>query len=379
MAVLLIDDSAFVRKAIRAALSPRGFDIDVAAGAREGLALLAHKAYDVVVSDLNMPGMGGIDFLKAVRAADPDVPVVLMTGAPTVETAADAVEYRAFRYLSKSAGMNVLEETLHRAERYHALARLKRAALAATSTAGGRLDHPEALQRRFDSALGHLWIAFQPIVSWPGRRVHGYEVFVRSNEGSLQKPSDLLDAAERLGRLMELGRSIRAQTAAAMSALPPDATVFVNLHPADLNDLDLYESGALSDVASRVVLEITERASLDSVAALPKRLAELRARGFRLAVDDLGAGYAGLSSMADIEPEYVKLDMSLVRGIDGTPTKRKLVESMAHLCGDLGMQVVAEGIETTGERDTLSATGCELLQGFLFARPESRPPDVRWD
>jgi EAL domain-containing protein (putative c-di-GMP-specific phosphodiesterase class I) len=83
--------------------------------------------------------------------------------------------------------------------------------------------------------------------------------------------------------------------------------------------------------------------------------------------------------MAQIEPEYVKLDMSLIRGIDETPTKQKLVSSMAHLCDDLGMQVIAEGIETTAERDALGSTGCELLQGFLFARPERRPPAVRWE
>src|SRR5262249_3772681 len=156
------------------------------------------------------------EFLKAVRDVDLDIPVVLMTGSPTVDTAAAAVEYGAYRYLPKSVRGDVLEETLRRAERYHALAKLKRYALA---SAGVRTDLPgdrAALEGRFESALGRLWIAFQPIVSWPNRRVHGYEVFVRSNEGTLRHPSDLLDAAERLGRLVELGRNIRTQTAIAM-------------------------------------------------------------------------------------------------------------------------------------------------------------------
>jgi EAL domain-containing protein (putative c-di-GMP-specific phosphodiesterase class I) len=163
-----------------------------------------------------------------------------------------------------------------------------------------------------------------------------------------------------------------------MSWLPADATVFVNLHPIDLNDPELYQEGPLTRMASRVVLEITERASLESVPSLSQRLLELRSLGFRLAVDDLGAGYAGLTSMTHIEPEYVKLDMSLVRGIDGTPTKQKVVRSMAHLCDDLGMRVVAEGIETAAERDALGASGCGLLQGYFFARPGSRPPAVNW-
>ena len=379
MRLLLVDDCEFVRKAYEAGLSDRGIELDVASSAKEGLALVHRALYDVIVSDINMPGMNGIDFLKAVREVDLDIPVVLMTGNPTVETATEAIEYGAYRYLPKSVPMDALEETLRRAERYHELAKLKRYALA---SAGGSFDTPgdrAALEGRFESALGHLWIAFQPIVSWPDRRVHGYEVLVRSHEGTLQRPSDLFEAAERLGRLVELGRGIRVEAASAMSALPPDATIFVNLHPVDLNDPGLYEDGPLTQWASRVVLEITERASLDGVSSLPQRLIDLRARGFRLAVDDLGAGYAGLSSMAHIEPEYVKLDMSLIRGIDGTPTKQKLVHSMAHLCDDLGMHVVAEGIETKAERDALGATGCELLQGYLFARPESRPPSVHWD
>jgi EAL domain-containing protein (putative c-di-GMP-specific phosphodiesterase class I) len=379
MRLLLVDDCEFVRKAYEAGLSGRGIELDVASSAKEGLALVHRSLYDVIVSDINMPGMNGIDFLKAVREVDLDIPVVLLTGNPTVETATEAIEYGAYRYLPKSVPMDALEETLRRAERYHALAKLKRYALA---SAGGSLDMPAdraALEGRFESALGHLWIAFQPIVSWPDRRVHGYEVLVRSHEGTLQRPVELFEAAERLGRLVELGRGIRAEAASAVSALPPEATIFVNLHPVDLNDPGLYEDGPLAQWASRVVLEITERASLDGVSSLPQRLMDLRARGFRLAVDDLGAGYAGLSSMAHIEPEYVKLDMSLIRGIDGTPTKQKLVHSMAHLCDDLGMHVVAEGIETKAERDALGATGCELLQGYLFARPESQPPSVHWD
>ena len=379
MRVLVVDDSGFARKAYCDGLSRQGIDVDAASSAKDAISRLSRATYDVIVSDINMPGMSGLGFLRAIRQVDLDLPVVLTTGNPTVETASEAVEYGAYRYLPKSVRMDVLADTLHRAERHYALAKLQRYALA---SAGSTFDYPAdraALAGRFDAALENLWIAFQPIVSWPDRRVHGYEVLVRSHEGSLQWPVDLLEAAERLGRLVELGRGIRAQTAAAIPSLPADATVFMNLHPADLNDPSLYDDGPLARVASRIVLEITERVSLDDVTSLPERLIDLRKRGFRLAVDDLGAGYAGLSSMAQIEPEYVKLDMSLIRGIDEWPTKQKLVSSMAHLCDDLGMLVIAEGIETTAERDALGPTGCELLQGYLFAKPESRPPAVRWD
>jgi len=131
-------------------------------------------------------------------------------------------------------------------------------------------------------------------------------------------------------------------------------------------------------IASRTVLEITERASLEGVKDLRSRIADLKRMGFRIAIDDLGAGYAGLTSMANVDPEVVKLDMSLVRGVDQSTTKRKLIQSLAAASRDLGMLVICEGVETVDERDTLVGLGCDLFQGFLFARPERGFPVPRF-
>jgi EAL domain-containing protein (putative c-di-GMP-specific phosphodiesterase class I) len=125
--------------------------------------------------------------------------------------------------------------------------------------------------------------------------------------------------------------------------------------------------------ASEVVLEITERASLEGIPDFRSRILNLRDLGYRIAVDDLGAGYAGLNTFAALEPDVVKLDMTLVRNADSEPVKRKLIGSMATLCRDLGIQVVAEGIETKAERDTVVDLGCDLLQGFFIGRPGPLP------
>jgi EAL domain-containing protein (putative c-di-GMP-specific phosphodiesterase class I) len=99
-------------------------------------------------------------------------------------------------------------------------------------------------------------------------------------------------------------------------------------------------------------------------------MARLRRLGFRIAVDDLGAGYAGLASFSQLEPDIAKLDMSLVRGIDTSATKASIVRSMISVCTqELGTRVVCEGVETVAERDTLQSLGADLLQGYLFARP----------
>src|SRR5207249_3254913 len=98
----------------------------------------------------------------------------------------------------------------------------------------------------------------------------------------------------------------------------------------------------------------------------------------RIAVDDLGAGYAGLSSFAQLEPEVVKLDMTLVRDAPGSLTKQRLIRSMVTLCDEMGLTVVAEGVETAAERDVLVALGCHLLQGYLLGRPGRPFPEVTW-
>jgi EAL domain-containing protein (putative c-di-GMP-specific phosphodiesterase class I) len=307
------------------------------------------------------------------------VPVILVTGAPSVESSVRAIEYGVFRYLLKPVPIEVLVDLVSRAARLHKLARLKRRALEIAGTEGKWLGDRAALESRFDRALELLWMAFQPIVSWRDRRVFGYEALLRSDEPTLATPPDFLEAAERLGKVHELGRAIRAKVAHEAKQLSLDAELFINLHASDLDDESLRSSfQPLSGIAHRVVLEITERASLDAVKDVPSQIKALKAIGFRIAVDDLGAGYAGLTCFTQLEPEIVKLDMSLVRGIDTQPKKQSIVGSMKKLCDDLGMLVVAEGVETPAERDTLARLGCDLLQGYLFARPERGFPQPRW-
>jgi GAF domain-containing protein len=154
---------------------------------------------------------------------------------------------------------------------------------------------------------------------------------------------------------------------------------FVNLHPQDLTDDELYAADSpLSYVATRIVLEVTERASLVEIDDLAGRLQRLRALGYRIALDDLGAGYAGLNSFLELRPELVKLDMALIRDLDRDETKRKLVSKLISLCSEMGCQIIAEGVERQGEREALTAMGCELLQGYHFCKPLRSLGQLDW-
>jgi EAL domain-containing protein (putative c-di-GMP-specific phosphodiesterase class I) len=332
--------------------------------------LILARAYDVVVSDVSMPRMGGLDLLRRLRERDLDLPLILMTGGPNLDAAIQAVEYGAFRYLLKPFKADVLVDAVLRAARLHALARLKSEAAQLEGADPRRLGDRAALEIKFADALNGLWMAYQPIVDVSLRTTLAYEALLRTEEASLQRPPDLIDAAERLERLPDLGRAIRTLVAADARHLVTGVLVFVNLHPEDLRDEHLYDPQAdLSRRASTVVLEVTERSSLEGVPDLVARRQRLRELGYRLAVDDLGAGYAGLGSMAQLDPEVVKLDMGLVRGIHEQPRKRELIRGMVALCQQMGMQVIAEGVEVEGEMHALMELGCVLQQGYLFAKP----------
>jgi EAL domain-containing protein (putative c-di-GMP-specific phosphodiesterase class I) len=376
--VLLVDDDDVLVRSYARMLAQDGYHVEMRFDGEAAVEAVRRDAYDVVLSDIDMPRLGGLALLERIRAHDLDIPVVLITGAPSLETAMAAIEHGALRYLPKPVDPHRLRTITADAVRLHRFARAKRQALDLVGGADRLVGDRAGLVASFGGALRSLWIAYQPIVSWSRRQVFGYEALVRSREPSLPHPGALLDAAERLDQLHELGRVIRERASQPAVRLPDGAMLFVNLHPQDLLDDDLFDaSSSLAEIADRVVLEITERASLHAIRDVQTRIARLRGMGFRIAVDDLGAGYAGLTSFAQLEPEVVKLDMSLVRDVHAQPTKQTLVRTMIAMCRELGMQVVAEGIETPQERDTIVEAGCDLLQGYLFAKPGEAFPEAK--
>jgi hypothetical protein len=372
--VLLADDDPQLRRLFARILEGADFHVVEAASASQALAELEKTAFDVILSDVHMPNGGGLHLMRAVRRIDLDVPVILITGMPDVESASQAVEYGAFRYLTKPVDAERLQTTVRRAARAHALARLRRDAFAISGIHAGAADRA-GLEVRFDQALEGAFMVFQPIVEASSGALFGIEALLRSAEPSMQTPHSLLAAAAQLGRLPLLGRRVRALCAATLGSLADPLTMFVNLHPEDLEDADLVDASApLTAIGRRVVLEVTERASLDSTEHLTRRLARLRELGFRVAVDDIGAGYSGLQSFTDLQPEFVKIDMALVRNVHQSALKQRTIAALCSLCHEIGCAVVGEGVETQDERATLVNLGCDLIQGYLIARPSVQLP-----
>jgi EAL domain-containing protein (putative c-di-GMP-specific phosphodiesterase class I) len=374
--VLLVDDDDAVRNAFSRVLQSRGYQVFPCRSGSEALERLSAGGYDAMVSDVRMPGMSGLKLLRAVREHDLDLPVILVTGNPDLGSATEAVEYGACQYLIKPVANERLGAAIERAAAIGRMARVKREYVEEFGSGTFRIGDRAGISAVFERALGSLWVAYQPIVSARDFSLFAHEVLMRSDEPDLPHPGAVLKAAERLDRVSSLGAIVR-ELAAAGLARNEDSVLFVNLHPQDLCDETLYHAHApLTPFADRVVLEITERASLEHIRDLRERVSRLRGLGFRIALDDLGAGYAGLTSFTQLEPEFVKLDMELIRDIHQHEMKRKIVRSMVQLSHDMGKCIVGEGVESCDEADVLVQLGCDYLQGFLFAKPERQFPKI---
>ncbi len=369
--VMFVDDDPEITATFRRNFGREPYAVITANSAQEALGILDRESITIVVSDEHMPEMPGSEFLSIVRRRHPDTLRMILTGQASVETAIQAVnEGGIFKYLTKPCRTDELVTHIRQAL---AVAASRRGTAAAN-------DDGHAVQlARFQRATEQLWMAVQPVVSLREHRAYAYESLVRTTEPSVPHGGAFVELAESVDRMGDLERQIRRAVAAIAPNVPDDSLLFVNVHPASLDDPELYAPDApLAPYASRIVLELTERVALHTVSAVVQRVAALREQGYRIAIDDLGAGYAGLGTLALLHPEIVKLDMCLVRDIDTIHTKARLVEAMVTLCKDLGILVVAEGVETVAELDTLQSLGCDLIQGYLLARPGKPFPSLRW-
>jgi EAL domain-containing protein (putative c-di-GMP-specific phosphodiesterase class I)/CheY-like chemotaxis protein len=370
-AILLVDDDEKVLVVLQRALAAPGVRIRASSNGAAALAELAASKFDLVISDIQMPGMNGLKLLHAVREHDLDLPVVLMTGSPDLKTATAAVAYGAFQYLIKPVEIERLRAVVERAVNVGRMARLKRECVQEFGSGSFYVGDRAGIEAKLNRALRSLWMAYQPVVRASDGSLFGNEALLRSDEAMLLLPSAVLKAAERVRRVHDVGRAVRDLVALGIEHAGVDSgLMFVNLHPEDLMDPMLFLPGAaLTRVASRVVLELTDRRSLDEVSDVQERVERLRALGFRIAIDDLGAEQADPGTFHQLEPEFVKLDVSVIRNVDKDPGKRRLVQSMVGLCHNLGKAVIAEGVETAAQRSVLVDTGCDFLQGYLFGRP----------
>ncbi len=227
---------------------------------------------------------------------------------------------------------------------------------------------------------GAVFIEYHPIIISETEEVYGFEALARGMRRELRSPEILFEVAEEANLVWELSRLLRRRAVEGiLDELKDGQFLFLNIDPHDFDDpafrnLDPADLGI--DDPSRVVLEITERTAIKDYPRFQEYLKSFRQRGFRFAVDDAGSGYAGLGSIANLAPDYIKLDISLISNIDTNFLKQNLVETLVQFADTHGAKVVAEGVERREEFETVKQLGVHLTQGFLFHKPRySGHPD----
>jgi EAL domain-containing protein (putative c-di-GMP-specific phosphodiesterase class I) len=221
-----------------------------------------------------------------------------------------------------------------------------------------------------------LTIVFQPIVDLRTKRIMGYEALTRGPAGSeYENPYFLFDTAKEVGLIFELDRICRKRALLKSAWLEPDASLFINCLPGTIHDPEFkgdYLNELLADVRRRpqnVVIEVSEREAIEDYSAFRAALRHYSELGFSIAVDDTGAGYSSLEAIVELEPDFLKLDISMIRGIHEHLLKQELIKAIVSFSKNIDATIIAEGIETQEELTTLEDLGVPLGQGFLFGRP----------
>ncbi|HEY8470539.1 MAG TPA: EAL domain-containing protein [Longimicrobiales bacterium] len=329
---------------------------------------------------LTLDHAGDEDFILITRARAATAPGEAAAGALSHEIERlvhQRLAEKHGRELASLAGLYIGTATMRRdpgirLERlvYRAIRKAARTAL----DVGERERERKAERLRTMLREGAVHMEYHPIVVTQTQNVYGYEALARGEYPDLRSPELVFQIAQETNLIWEVGRLLRRLAIEGIrDRLAPDEFLFLNVDPHDFEDPTFRELGP-QDLGvvdpRRIVLEITERVAITDYPRFQEHLAAFRALGFRLAVDDAGSGYAGLGSIANLAPDYIKLDISLISDIDSNFLKQNLVETMVSFAEGQGAQVVAEGVERPEELETIRQLGVHLAQGFLFKHLE---------
>jgi EAL domain-containing protein (putative c-di-GMP-specific phosphodiesterase class I) len=225
-------------------------------------------------------------------------------------------------------------------------------------------------------------MAFHPIVDVSQSTIWGYEALVRGTEG--QGAGQILSQVDEANRY-KFDQACRVKAIELAGSLFPDAETKLSINfmpnavyePAACIRATLEAARRVGFAHRQIMFEFTENERMVDVAHVQRIITEYRKQGFSTALDDFGAGYAGLNLLASFQPDFIKIDMDLIRGIATSPARQAIIACLITMARTLGMTVIAEGIETEAELVTLRAAGIRLFQGYLFAKPAlARLPEV---
>lgn len=379
--VLIADDAKATRQALVELLDDTGDLMCVAAvgDANAAVAQAAHFQPDIALLDVCMPGGGGLAAAQGIREVSPRTQLLAYSAASDRASVVQMLRGGARGYLVKGAPAQDLIDGLRRCgDGATALSEGLSEYLIAEMGELGQAERAfsEAAKARYDRFTkllepGAIRPLYQPVVHLRSGCVVGYEALTDFGNEPLSSTEDIFREAHNVGLGVELElHTARVAVAGFLdeASRPGSTYLAVNASPGLLYRPALLE--ALSELPpDRVIVEITEQRQFDSYDQLRETVCLVHERGFRVAVDDTGSGFAGLQRLVDVHPEIVKLDRALTSQIDTDPPRRALVAAMRHFADEMGITVVAEGIEREEQLVVLRDIGVDCGQGYLLGRP----------
>jgi len=377
--VLLADDEPGLRTALSELLShvERVELIGTAPDAKEAIRIAELGHPDVALVDVRMPEGGGPQAARGISRVSPATRVIALSAYEDRANVLEMLRAGAVGYLVKGAGVDELVDGIRRVA--------EGGTILSAEVVGGVVSELAAQLRREeieqgeDEALrgdierfvsGHgVWMVFHPIVELASRHRIGVEALARFGSIPMKPPNRWFADAARLTLGLDLELRTVRSALESLPKLPDDVFLAVNASHGAAASPEMAER--LDGVEHRVVVEITEHEAVEDYAALAQALAPLRERGLRVAVDDVGAGYASLRHALQLAPDIVKMDISLTHDVDRDAGKRALASALISFARETDMTIVAEGIETAAELHALKDLGVRYGQGFYLSEPSA--------
>jgi EAL domain-containing protein (putative c-di-GMP-specific phosphodiesterase class I) len=378
--VLIAEDDPSVREALSALIlsEPRLKLLGTAADTDEAISLATKMQPDVAILDVRMPHGGGARAARELKRCSPETKLLALSGADDRATVLEMLEAGVVGYLVKGGAMNILD-TIDQVT--HGQSSLS---VEVTGDVIEELVQQLGAQRRQEARLkvkrsrieraiegdDALRIVGQPICSLDGLETVGMEALARFAGPPKRGPDRWFAEASQVGRRTELELVAAARALARLDELPPTVYLAVNVSPTTLAT-PAFRRLLAATPPSRVVIEITEHAPIDDYEKLNAILASMRANGVRLAIDDAGAGFASLRHILRLEPDFIKLDITLVEAVEHDGSQQALAAGLISFSESIGAEIVAEGIETAEALAALRRLGVGYGQGYLLGRPEA--------